>query len=200
MLICSTTDLLVQLSLPSHASPFIYLLIWTVLEIAQCHVTRMYCNCWCTLCIFESHFPSFWECFLSRHGPKLFQTASVVAQQPFSRSECTLRLMVGFCAAFPMIWPLSRSILFRPVHQRSTGPRGFFVRWLRESRSWAPPCPLSQGGNMAPQNKSAKDMHAQLSAWELLLGLPYSGSERFTTCRAYYCLSYIVKPLEIGLE
>lgn len=47
-----------------------------------CHVTRMNCNCWCTLCIFESHFPSFWECFLSRHGPKtsLWNRVSVVAR------------------------------------------------------------------------------------------------------------------------
>lgn len=32
---------------------------------------------------------------------------------------------------------------------------------------------------MAPQNESAKDMHAQLSAWELLVGLHKTGSERF---------------------
>lgn len=54
---------LYPLSLYPHISLFIYLLIWAVLEIAQCHVTRMYYNCRCTLCIFESHFPSFWECF-----------------------------------------------------------------------------------------------------------------------------------------
>lgn len=89
-----------SLSLHPHVSPFIYLLNWTVLEIAQCHVTRMNCNCWCTLCIFESHFPSFWECFLSRHGPKnvsfkhSFSGSSGWAPEPFSVSECKWRLAV----------------------------------------------------------------------------------------------------------
>lgn len=31
---------------------------------------------------------------------------------------------------------------------------------------------------MAPENKSAKEMHAQLSAWELLVGLPNTGNEQ----------------------
>lgn len=30
-----------------------------------------------------------------------------------------------------------------------------------------------------------KKMHAQLSAWELLVGLPNSGNERFKMCWAY---------------
>lgn len=167
----------------------------------------MYCNCWCTLCIFESHFPSFWECFLSRHGPKrLFRNtvssrSSGRAPEPFSLSECTWRLTLCFCATFAVIRPLARSTLFRPVQQHGAGLQGFI-----SCAGWENPAPelhpvsLSQGGNMAPQNKSAKDMHAQLSAWELLLGLPNTGSEQFTLCWAYYCLSYIVKQLEIGLE
>lgn len=50
------------LSIHTFLSLFMY---WfeRILEIAQCHVTRMCNNCRCTLCIFESHFPSFWESF-----------------------------------------------------------------------------------------------------------------------------------------
>lgn len=55
------------------------------------------------------------------------------------------------------------------------------TRWEKPAPELLPVC-LEQGGNMAPQNQSAKDMHAQLSAWELLVGLPNTGTEQFTVC------------------
>lgn len=192
-----------SLSLHPHVSSFTYLLNWTVLEIAQCHVTRMNCNCWCTLCIFESHFPSFWE-LLTSYG---MDPKNVSFKHSFSGSSgrapgAILSLRVHMEARSFILrhicneLPLARSIAFRPVQQHGAGLQGLFLCTGWENL--APellPVSLSQGGNMAPQNKSAKDMHAQLSAWELLLGLPNTGSEQFTLCWAYYCLSCIVKQL-----
>lgn len=58
----STIMSLAAISLSTHFSIYLFIDL-SGYEIAQCHVTRMYYNCRCTLCIFESHFPSFWECF-----------------------------------------------------------------------------------------------------------------------------------------
>lgn len=137
---------------------------------------------------------NFWErlnCFLAQ-SKRVILSARALAPlwreiwyfvncMPFSPLMLLEKLLLFFISLHLTI--KNNIWIVYPLHPRWFSGWRSCTRWENPALELLPIC-LQWGGNMAPQNESAKDMHAQLSAWELLVGLPNTGSERFTMCWA----------------